>query len=143
MKYLFLGILVAAIIIMYFYYEHKLITIKKQLMITSIQYRKLRDKNRDMISENKNLNVRFSTPTLKTAITNDNAIIYLAPLVYSPKLRTLTIKMEVSILDTATINTSTWFYVNLPLNTEYNCRGWICKNDFSLLYPDSKDIYPL
>lgn len=48
--------------------------------------------------------------------------------------------MEVKILDSAIIDNRTWFYVSLPVDTLYNCRGWINENDFSLVYSLSKDI---
>ena len=49
-------------------------------------------------------------------------------------------KMEVKILDSAIIDNRTWFYVSLPVDTLYNCRGWINEDDFSLVYSLSKDI---
>ena len=39
--------------------------------------------------------------------------------------------MEVKILDSAIINNKTWFYVSLPIDTPYNCRGWINKCTFN------------
>ena len=48
--------------------------------------------------------------------------------------------MEVKILDSAIVNNETWFYVSLPIDTPYNCRGWINKNDFSFICPTSQDI---
>ena len=46
--------------------------------------------------------------------------------------------MEVEILDSAIINNNTWFYVNLPIDSDYNCRGWIKKNDLSFIYQQNQ-----
>lgn len=79
------------------------------------------------------------TPTASKAITNNNTTVFLAPILDSPKIRVLDIKMEVKILDSAIINNKTWFYVSLPIDSTYNCRGWINKDDFSFIYQQSQN----
>ena len=56
----------------------------------------------------------------------------------SPKVKVLDIKMEVKILDSAIIDDETWFYISLPIDSAYNCRGWINKNDFSYIHQESE-----
>lgn len=108
-------------------------------MITSNQYNQLKKQYRSPTYNSQNIVVKFSTPVYKTAITNTNVSIHLAPIVNSPKLKTLTEKVEVKILDTATINNSTWFYISLPTDSDINSRGWINQNDFSLIYSSNID----
>lgn len=143
MKYIMFLILISVIIFMYLYYEKKLALAKKRLLRTSNQYNNIRNEYRSALSKNQNINIQFITPTIKSAITNSKATIFIAPINDSYQIKTLDIKMEVKILDCAIINNKTWFYVNLPVDSNYNCRGWINKNDISLVYSESKDISPI
>ncbi|MEN8079325.1 hypothetical protein ABFP60_20415 [Clostridioides difficile] len=142
MKYVIFLILISIIIFMYFYYEKKLTIVKKRLLRTSNQYNNIRNEYRSALSKNQNVDIQFVTPTIQSAITNNKVTVFLAPLTDSPKVKTLDIKMEVKILDSAIIDDKTWFYVNLPVDSTHNCRGWINKDDFSLVYSQSKDISP-
>ena len=125
---------------MYFYYEKKLTIAKNRILRTSSQFNNIRNKYRNSIAKTKHLNVKFVQPSITTAIANNKSTIFLAPTTDSPQLKTLDIKMEVKILDSAIIDNRTWFYVSLPVDTLYNCRGWINEDDFSLVYSLSKDI---
>lgn len=140
MKYFIFILLILIIIFMYFYYEKKLTIAKNRILRTSSQFNNIRNEYRNSISKTKHLNVKFVQPSITTAIANNKSTIFLAPTTYSPQLKTLDIKMEVKILDSAIIDNRTWFYVSLPVDTLYNCRGWINENDFSLVYSLSKDI---
>lgn len=142
MKYFMFLILISVIIFMYLYYEKRLAIAKKRLLRTSNQYNNIRNEYRDAVSKNQNINIKFITPTIKSAITKNKVTVFLAPINDSYKIKTLDIKMEVKILDCAIINDKTWFYVNLPVDSNYNCRGWINKDDLSLVYSQSKDICP-
>lgn len=142
MKYVIFLILISVIIFMYFYYEKKLAIAKKRLLRTSNQYNNIRNEYRNALSKNENIDIQFVTPTIQSAITNNKVTVFLAPITDSPKVKTLDIKMEVKILDSAIIDDKTWFYVNLPVDSNHNCRGWINKDDFSLVYSQSKDISP-
>lgn len=140
MNYIIFLILISVIIFIYLYYEKKLAIAKKRLLRTSNQYNNIRNEYRSTLSKNKNINIKFIIPTIKSAITNDKVTVFIAPINDSYKIKTLDIKMEVKILDCAIINNKTWFYVNLPVDSTYNCRGWINKDDLSLIYSQSKDV---
>lgn len=140
MKYFIFILLILIIIFMYFYYEKKLTIAKNRILRTSSQFNNIRNEYRNSISKTNHLNVKFVQPSITTAIANNKSTIFLAPTTDSPQLKTLDIKMEVKILDSAIIDNRTWFYVSLPVDTLYNCRGWINENDFSLVYSLSKDI---
>lgn len=139
MKYFIFLILIFIIVFMYFYYEKKLTIAKNRILRTSNQLNNIRNEYRSALTKNQNINIEFLTPTVTRAITNDNATVFLAPILDSPKIKVLTIKMEVKILDSAIINNKTWFYVNLPIDSNYNCRGWINKDDFSFIYQQSQN----
>lgn len=140
MKYIIFLILISVIIFMYIYYEQRLAIAKKRLLRTSNQYNNLRNEYRSTLSKNQNINIKFITPTIESAITNNKVTVFIAPTNDSYKIKTLDIKMEVKILDCAIMNDKTWFYVNLPVDSNYNCRGWINRDDLSLVYSQSKDI---
>ena len=127
---------------MYFYYEKKLTIAKKRILRTSNQINNIRNEYRNSIAKTKYLDVQFIRPSITTAIANNESTVFLAPLTDSPKVKVLNIKMEVKILDSAIINDTTWFYVNLPIDSNYNCRGWITKDDFSFIYQQSKSTPP-
>lgn len=143
MKYFIFLILILIIIFMYFYYEKKLTIAKKRILRTSNQFNNIRNEYRSTLTKNQNINIQFLTPNAKTAITNTNTTVFLAPITDSPKVKVLNIKMEVKILDSAIINDKTWFYVNLPIDSNYNCRGWINKDDFSFIYQQSQSSPPV
>ncbi|MDU2291917.1 MULTISPECIES: hypothetical protein [unclassified Clostridium] len=139
MKYFIFLILILIIAFMYFYYEKKLTIAKNRILRTSNQFNNIRNEYRSALTKNQNINVQFLTPTASKAITNNNTTVFLAPILDSPKIRVLDIKMEVKILDSAIINNKTWFYVSLPIDSTYNCRGWINKDDFSFIYQQSQN----
>ena len=139
MKYFIFLILLLIIAFMYFYYEKKLTIAKNRILRTSNQFKNIRNEYISALTKNQNINVQFLTPTASKAITNNNTTVFLAPILDSPKIRVLDIKMEVKILDSAIINNKTWFYVSLPIDSTYNCRGWINKDDFSFIYQQSQN----
>ena len=139
MKYFIFLILILIIAFMYFYYEKKLTIAKNRILRTSNQFNNIRNEYRSALTKNQNINVQFLTPTASKAITNNNTTVFLAPILDSPKIRVLDINMEFKILDSAIINNKTWFYVSLPIDSTYNCRGWINKDDFSFIYQQSQN----
>lgn len=140
LQFIIFIILISSIAAVYLYYDQQLVKLKKQLMITSNQLRKNKDQHRSLTTINKSLNIKFINPSAQIGITVIGANVYLAPIVDSPKLNTLAIKMEVKILDSAIVDNLLWFYVHLPIDSDINCRGWISKNDFSTIFPSSNSI---
>ena len=140
MKYLVFIILIIIIAIMYFYYENKLFRIKKQLLLTSSQFKNIKSEYKNSLSKNDKIRIRFITPTIKTAITSVNGDVFLATMYNYIKLNYFNVRMEVNILDSVQIDNEVWYYVSLPIDTTYNCRGWINKKNFSFTYSTSKDI---
>lgn len=141
MKYFVILILVLTIILMYFYYEKKLTIAKKRILRTSNQFNNIRNEYRSSLTKNQNISIEFVSPTIKKAITKNNITVFIAPITDSPIIKVLNVKMEVEILDSAIINNATWFYVNLPIDDNFNCRGWINKNDLSFIYKQNQN-YP-
>ncbi len=140
MKYLVFTILIIIVIAMYFYYENRLFRIKKQLILTSSQFRNIKTEYKNSLSRKDDIKIKFITPTIKTAITSVNGDVFLAPMYNSIKINSFNVRMEVNILDSVQIDNELWYYVSLPIDSTYNCRGWINKKNFSFTYSTSKNI---
>lgn len=124
----------------YLYYDKQLAKVKKQLMITSNQLKKTKTQYRTLSSLSKSIQVKFINPSSQIGLTNIGTNLYLAPTFDSPILNTLSLKMEVKILDSAIVDNLIWFYIILPIDSDINCRGWVPKTNFSTLYPSSNLI---
>ena len=120
--FLFL-ILILMIVLIYVYYNKKISLLKNQLFLTTSQYNKLKEKYNSYCDEN--IEIKFKVPDWSSALLNINTSVFLAPSTSSPLVKKTNILMEVKLLDSAIINNSTWFYISLPMDGEYNCRGWI------------------
>ena len=120
---------------MYLFFNSQLLSMKQQLHLTSRSYKNLKD---DMINRNKvesKITVRFNNPNSNIGfIDSKNKVkVFLAPYNYSPIINEVKEKIQVRILDEAEANNDTWYYVNLPINTNVNSKGWIRKRDFNLI----------
>lgn len=140
MELIIILILIAALVGMYLYFDYKFSMLRKKLMLTSNQYNKMSKNYNKIKRQASGIEVKFSTPTSKIGITTNRANVYLAPMVSSPLIKKLNIRMEVNILDKADLDSETWYYINLPVDTNLNCRGWIKENDFSILENNSKAV---
>lgn len=141
LQFIFLVILTSALAGVYFYYDKQLSKVKKQLMITSNQLRKSKVQYKSLNINNKNLDIKFITPSAQIGVTNTDSQLYLAPTLNSPKLNTLSSKMEVKILDSAMVDNLLWFYVKLPIDSNTNCKGWLSENDLSEVFPNANSIF--
>lgn len=140
MKYIIFLLLLISLIILYLYFDKKIVLMKKQLMITSNQYNSMKNKYDSQKCNIKNLSVKFIIPSYKTGIINTGSKIYMSPLLSSQVLKKADIRMEVTILDSAEISSERWYYVNLPIDTPINCRGWVNSKDISTFYGNSPSL---
>lgn len=140
MKYILFILLIVLLVATYLYYDRRLALIKKQLMITSNQYNIIRNKYDTFKRPENNLSIRFINPSYKSGIIDIDSKLYIAPLDSSQILRKTNIRMEVIILDSAEINSQTWYYVNLPIDNCINCRGWINSKDISIFSSESSSL---
>ncbi len=140
MKYILFILLIVLLVATYLYYDRRLSLIKKQLMITSNQYNIIRNKYDTFKRPENNLSIRFINPSYKSGIIDIDSKLYIAPIDSSQILRKTNIRMEVIILDSAEINSQTWYYVNLPIDNCINCRGWINSKDISIFSSESSSL---
>lgn len=142
MKFILLLLLAAiAIYILYLYFSNEKTKLKHKLILLTRYNEKL--KKELSINKGKNISAKFTSPQNTLGILDENIDIHIAPLDNSSIINSTDAKMQVNILDECTIYDVTWFYINLPLNSNINCRGWVKKNDFCMLCSDSSDITPI
>lgn len=140
MELIIISVLVVSLVGMYIYYDYKFSSLRRKLVLTSNQYSKMSKDYSRIKTQSSGIQVKFSTPTSQIGITTSRAIVYLAPMTSAPPIKRLNIRMEVNILDRADINSETWYYINLPVDSSLNCRGWIKERDFSIIQSNSKNV---
>ncbi|MEG1003663.1 MAG: hypothetical protein RSD13_02630 [Clostridium sp.] len=142
MKYIIFLILAAAVAFLVMSYEGKLYALKKQLLIANNHVDRLRKQvpKYNSYASGKKLDILFSVPTSSMGIINEKSNVFISPIPSSQLINITDIKMEVKILDKATINNDDWYYISLPLDTTINCRGWVNKTSFSYFYGDSTTV---
>lgn len=123
-------ILIGGIIVLYLYFDNKVMTLKRQLITLTSQYNKLKESCNTSFSS-KTVSIKFENPTINCASLKSNIKIYFAPSTESPILKTSTETAEVQILDSASIDSLNWFYICLP-NCSINNKGWVLENDLFL-----------
>lgn len=133
MLYILFILLLSSLGALYFYSDKKIALLKKQLMIASNQYTNIKNKYDSNKNLTKDFSVKFIIPNCNTGIITSGSLIYLSPLLSSPVLKKIDIHMEANILDIAEITSEKWYYVNLPVDTTINCRGWVNSKDISIL----------
>lgn len=109
--------------------------LKKQLSKIQNQYKKLDDLKNKCTIQFLNLDNHYG-------IIPKGSLIYLSPHVDSCVLQTISIAMEVGILEKALVNNIVWYYVALPIESNVNCRGWIDELSFSSLSSSKTELIP-
>lgn len=140
MKYLIFLLLIIAILITHLYYNTQLLKLKKQLIIISGRYNKIKDKKNASNLNQTNLSIKFTKPKYLSGMIPRNTNIYISPLFSSNIIRKTNINMEITFLDCAEVFGETWYYVNLPVDNFINSRGWITSKDISMIYSDSSYV---
>ena len=123
---------------MFFYFDSKLKSYKRQLLAANNQM--LKSQSKSTSSETlktqsnipKEIHIVYNTPTYKYGITQPYTAVYLAPLENSYIINKLKDKLQVEILYEAEINKEIWFFISLELNTNVNSKGWVRKPQLSM-----------
>jgi hypothetical protein len=140
MKFIFTILFIALLIFSlfsYFYYNNKIIMIRKQLLLNTKQYESLKRKYKNIKVDNI-VSVKYYVPAYKTGVISNNTQLHIAPLDNSQVLRNIAPNTKVSILDSSEVNNEVWYYINLPIKSNINCRGWISSKNFNIF---SEEIY--
>lgn len=128
-----------SLLIFIIYTNKKIITLKEKLIASNRQVNALKSKLAPINTIN--VHLTFLKPSAKGGIIKENSHLRLAPYRDSHLLHKNKIKMEVYIIDEVKNNQTYWYYVALPLDSNVNSRGWICEEEFSTLYDNSKLSY--
>ena len=141
MKFILLLLIAgAAIYLIYLYFSNEQVKLKHNLILVTQYNEKL--KKELCMNKSKNICAKFSTPLNTYGILNEGIQIYIAPLENSSVINSIKEEMQVDILDECTLSDVTWFYINLPLDSDVNCHGWVKKCNFSMLCSNKNEITP-
>ncbi|PRR79971.1 hypothetical protein [Clostridium vincentii] len=134
MKYILFIILIAIIFLIIFYYDRKYSLLKHQLIVSNKSNSSLKEKLSKYGIDKSTIKVAFSTPSKLLGIIKEKTSIFLCPIENTILMHRTNIKMEVHILDQCIINNTIWFYVDLPTDSNINCRGWVMSINFLTFY---------
>lgn len=116
-------------------YEQKISILNMDKMLLKKQLLKLQDQYKKLDNLKNKCTIQFLNLDNHYGIIPKGSLIYLSPYVDSCVLQTISIAMEVGILEKAIVDNKIWYYIALPLETNINCRGWIDESSFSNLSP--------
>ncbi|SFD43413.1 hypothetical protein [Clostridium uliginosum] len=137
---LFVLIIGAGIIFLMSYYEQKISTLHRELVISKNQFSKLKLEYKKLDSFKNNCSITFLNLDQNYGIVSKDSILHLSPNEISPILQKLSIAMEVRILEKVLSDDFTWYYIALPLESNINSRGWVLESCFSNLSSSSTDV---
>lgn len=121
----------------YFYFNKKIYTLRKQLLLTTKQYNTIKSKY--FSSKNNNIvSIKYYIPTYKTGVISNDSYLHIAPTNTSQIIRKISSNTQVSILNSSEVNNEIWYYINLPTNSNINCRGWVKAKHFKIF---SEELY--
>lgn len=121
-------------------YEQKISTLNMDKMLLKKQLSKLQDQYKKLDIIKNKCTIQFLNLDNHYGIIPKGSLIYLSPYVDSCVLQTISIAMEVGILEKAIVDNIVWYYIALPIETNINCRGWIDESSFSNLSPSKIDL---
>ncbi|GFP78536.1 MULTISPECIES: hypothetical protein [Clostridium] len=140
MKLIIIFLLILVIACMYLYFDRKLSFSRQQYLLLSNQHKALREKYNSLNSSLTNISIRYLNTTTSNGVTLEGVFLMLSPLEKGPIINKITQKLQVRILEEAEVSNQIWYFVSLPLNTDFNSKGWLRKSDFSLLFSSSQDV---
>ncbi|MBK1811791.1 hypothetical protein JHL18_14310 [Clostridium sp. YIM B02505] len=140
MKLIIIFLLILVIACMYLYFDRKLGFSRQQYLLLSNQHKSLREKYNSLNSSLTNISIRYLSTTTSNGVTLEGVFLMLSPLEKGPIINKITQKLQVRILEEAEVNNQIWYFVSLPLNTDFNSKGWLRKSDFSLIFSSSQDV---
>lgn len=145
MKFLFFLIFLILVggggFVLFYKYEEAMISIQKENHLLKSQLSLLRDKYNKYINSSNEYSIEFLTVDFQNGFIPQNTGIHLYPNENSPILQNTNIETEVHILEKAISNNLTWYYVDLPIDSNINSRGWVLESSFLSLLPSEQELY--
>lgn len=132
--FILLSIVLCLILVFLLYsFDNKLKSQRKKLNILTSQYNSLKKSTLFEKSLFKNIKLQYSKSPYTYGITSKNIKVNYLPIDGFKILTEIKDPLELSILEQCINDSETWFYVDLKMQNNINSRGWIKKNDFSIL----------
>ena len=123
-------------------YEQKISILHMDNMLLKKQLSKIQNQYKKLDNLKNKCTIQFLTLDNHCGIIPKGALLYLSPYVDSCVLQTISIAMEVGILEKVIVDNIVWYYVALPIESNINCRGWIDELSFSSFSPTKPDRIP-
>lgn len=114
-------------------YENTISSLRLDLRLTKKQLDKLI--NQPKIS-NKNFTIEFLELDYIYGTLKDSSSIYLAPNSTYPCLYINNEPLEIRIIEKASVENNIWYYVQLPIDSNINSKGWVISSSLSNLYSE-------
>lgn len=121
-------------------YDEKYVALQKSNMLLKSQVLKLQEKCSLIDSSPKDCSLEFLTVDNHYGILPKNTIIRLSPLSDSLIVKKITDTVQVNILEKVIINNCIWYYISLPIEDNFNSRGWVEESAFSEFTDSSLEI---
>ena len=114
-------------------YENTISSLRLDLRLTKKQLDKLI--NQPKIS-NKNFTIEFLELDYIYGTLKDSSSIYIAPNSTYPCLYINNEPLEIRIIEKASVENNIWYYVQLPIDSNINSKGWVISSSLSNLYSE-------
>lgn len=118
-------------------FDNKFKSQKKKLNLITSQYNSIKKSTLFEKSLFKNLKLQYSKSPYTYGITSADIKVNYLPIDGFKTLIEIKEPLELYILEQCINNSEIWFYVDLKMQNNINSRGWIKKNDFSILRDES------
>ena len=120
-------------------YEQNISSLHMDNMLLKKQLSKIQDQYKKLDNLKNKCTIQFINLDNHYGIIPKGSLLHLSPYIDSCLLQTISIAMEVGILEKALVDDMVWYYIALPIESNINCRGWIDESSFSSLSPSKTD----
>ncbi|WP_139905969.1 hypothetical protein [Clostridium thermarum] len=121
----------------YFYFGYKMEAQRRSILLLTKQNEKLRSKASKQVNTFSSVNITYHIPTYRNGYTTDNCYILLSPLENSPVVFQCSKTIKASILDSAEILNSRWYFISIPSTNNNVIKGWLKESDIKFVVDES------
>lgn len=112
-------------------YENTISSLRLDLRLAKKQLDTLINQSK---TSDKSFTIEFCDIDYIYGTLEDSSNIYLSPDLTSPCLYINTESLKVNIIEKALVENNIWYYVELPIDSNINSKGWVISSSFSNLY---------
>ena len=112
-------------------YENTISSLRLDLRLTKKQLDTLINKSK---TSDKNFTIEFCDIDYIYGTLEDSSHIYIYPDLASPCIYISNELLKVNIIEKASVENNIWYYVQLPIDSNINSKGWVISSSLSNLY---------